>query len=828
MLKYSCRSHKQRRVINKTVLRVKLWTSLVVLLGLFSIVALVPKIVSATADPNLTGGSAVTGHSGSATPISDLQVTGTGNPTVPVKLFVSNGSLAMTTVTGLTFSGSSTGATLQFSGTLANVNADLATLQYTRTGTGTDSLEVSLVNAGEVFFPDNGHLYEYVSYTASWQNATTNVAGRTKYGATGYLATVTSQAENDFVSARLLNSGWMGASDSTVEGDWKWVTGPESGISFWSGTGSGSAVSGRYSNWNSGEPNDSGGNEDCAQFLTGGTGKWNDLPCSGTTQPGYVAEYGSDASPLDIASKTVAITTLAANQTPSTPTALGPTTAIDGSWSNAATPSLSLSLSDPDTSDTVAYQVQVDDTSNFSSPVVDYTSALAAQGARSFTVGQAAGGGSYTVGSSSQTLSSGSYYWRVKTVDNSAAASAYTTANSGSIAFKVDATNPSTPGTSTTTTTPTSSAVPTWTWTASTDGGSGLAATPYTVQWSQSSTFSSGVSAGTSTTASYTQPTPLADGVWYFRVIASDTVGNNSSFSPSGSVLIDTVAPTVPGTPSASTAANNSAPQWSWTASTDSGSGLASPAYTVEWSQSSSFASGVSSAASTAASFTQPTALADGLWYFRVKATDAVDNQSSYSLAGSITINTAVASSAAAASKTLPTVIKDTGLAHITADEPVVAPTTTGASGSSILLNDFDAYSVGTGKQLNLGSQQSVHFIVQDLTHNAVVSEVGSDYAVLVLHSDPMTVRLNVGQTALYDVDKNGSKDISITLLGTTNDLAQLVFSEVKVPATTVAAKKSLLHASYWLWIIVLVILIVIIVLLRRRRQHSTDKSSAY
>jgi len=176
-------------------------------------------------------------------------------------------------------------------------------------------------------------------------------------------------------------------------------------------------------------------------------------------------------------------------------------------------------------------------------------------------------------------------------------------------------------------------------------------------------------------------------------------------------------------------------------------------------------------------------------------------------------------------SKTLPAVIKDTGLAHITADEPVVAPTTTGASGSSILLNDFDAYSVGTGKQLNLGSQQSVHFIVQDLTHNAVVSEVGSDYAVLVLHSDPMTVRLNVGQTALYDVDKNGSKDISITLLGTTNDLAQLVFSQVKVPATTVAAKKSLLHASYWLWIIVLVVLIVIIVLLRRRRQHSADKS---
>ena len=39
---------------------------------------------------------------------------------------------------------------------------------------------------------------------------------------------------------------------------------------------------GNYQNWASGEPNDNGGIEDCAEIFEGGNGKWNDLSCSGT------------------------------------------------------------------------------------------------------------------------------------------------------------------------------------------------------------------------------------------------------------------------------------------------------------------------------------------------------------------------------------------------------------------------------------------------------------------------------------------------------------------------------------------------------------------
>lgn len=130
------------------------------------------------------------------------------------------------------------------------------------------------------------------------------------------------------------------------------------------------------------------------------------------------------------------------NANPDAPSSLGPSTLIDGSFGTDNTPTLTFTLSDSDTSDTVRYQIQIDDSSDFSSAVVDHTSALAAQGSASFTVGQAAGSGTYTTGSEGQTLSDGSYYWRVLATDNGGLSSSYSTANSGAIAFKVDATPP--------------------------------------------------------------------------------------------------------------------------------------------------------------------------------------------------------------------------------------------------------------------------------------------------------------------------------------------------------------------------------------------------
>lgn len=562
----------------------------------------------------ITGSSAVTTQVRTAHPINDLVITGTGNDVVPVKLLVSSGTLAMSTTTGLTFTGSSTGSVLYFSGTRSDVNAALATLTYTRNTTGTDTLEISLVSPGEVFMPGNGHLYEYVASTLTWNGAKTAAEARTKYGATGYLTTITSQAENDFVAARLSNAGWMGASDISSEGVWRWVTGPENGTQFWQGLGNGNTVGGNYANWNPGEPNDSGGNEDCGQFLAGGNGMWNDLPCTGTTLPGYVVEYGSGASLPTVAAKNVSITTTdtVAPTTPGTPSTTSPTTNLRPVWSWSAATDAGVGLANP------AYSVQWSQSATFSSGVSSSTT-----NSTSFT--------------QPSNLANGTWYFRVLASDTAGNASSYSA--NGTVV--IDTTGPTAPDLGATTIV-TRYNDPTIAWNSSSDAGVGLANPAYTVQRSQSATFSSGVSSGTTNSNFYTTPA-LTDGVWYLRVRAADTLGNVSAWSPTVTFVIDTVTPTAPGTPTTTSPTNNQRPTWTWTAATDTGSGLNNPAYTVQWSQSATFSSWVSSATTNSTSYTHTTNLAQGTWYVRIIASDDAGNDSAASSVASVVIDSSPA-----------------------------------------------------------------------------------------------------------------------------------------------------------------------------------------
>ncbi|MBX7147562.1 hypothetical protein K1X76_00630 [bacterium] len=128
------------------------------------------------------------------------------------------------------------------------------------------------------------------------------------------------------------------------------------------------------------------------------------------------------------------------NTAPDAPSSLGAASYVDGSTVTDTTPTLTFTDQDDD-NDSLTYQIQIDDTSDFSSPVVDYTSAAAAEGSKSFTVGQAEGGGTYAVGAQNQTLVGKSYYWRVRSNDGTDTSS-WSTANSGSVAFVMNV-NPS-------------------------------------------------------------------------------------------------------------------------------------------------------------------------------------------------------------------------------------------------------------------------------------------------------------------------------------------------------------------------------------------------
>ena len=153
-----------------------------------------------------------------------------------------------------------------------------------------------------VFFnPDTGHYYEFVSGSHTWSEAKAAAETSSHEGLTGYLATITSQAENDFIASNFDIThwgGWIGASDAETDGIWKWVTGPEAGTVFWD---NGTAVG--YNNFSPTEPNNSLGNtEDYAHIWAWVYGAWNDLPDDATewawkhpieaNSVGYFVEYG--------------------------------------------------------------------------------------------------------------------------------------------------------------------------------------------------------------------------------------------------------------------------------------------------------------------------------------------------------------------------------------------------------------------------------------------------------------------------------------------------------------------------------------------------------
>lgn len=247
------------------------------------------------------------------------------------------------------------------------------------------------------------------------------------------------------------------------------------------------------------------------------------------------------------------ITYTIVNSAPSTPTLLGPAAFVDGSFDNDPTPTLSFSLSDADSSDTVSYRVQIDDSSDFGSLLVDYTATLSAQGSMSFTVGQAVGLGVYTTGTAGQTLTNGNYYWRVKAIDPSAAESSFATANSGAIAFKIDLTAPSAPASL-------SSATPSLTginatWSAVTDGLSGLSHYVWTILTSVGGEVDNGV------TSSLTYVRALAEGVYTFLVSAVDNAGNSSTQS-SVQVIVDYANPIISSVSSAVNSSTSATLTW--------------------------------------------------------------------------------------------------------------------------------------------------------------------------------------------------------------------------------------------------------------------------
>ena len=141
-----------------------------------------------------------------------------------------------------------------------------ALIPMTRTLTDIDGNEVdfNIYNYG-------GHYYSFITNKKAW-----GAAERYAEYLGGYLACITSENENAYITSANkylgLNKIYLiGATDYEKEGTWKWA----SGETF------------SYSNWTSGEPNNSSGNEDYA--VMNANGRWNDI--NGTEQQCFIIEW---------------------------------------------------------------------------------------------------------------------------------------------------------------------------------------------------------------------------------------------------------------------------------------------------------------------------------------------------------------------------------------------------------------------------------------------------------------------------------------------------------------------------------------------------------
>ena len=159
------------------------------------------------------------------------------------------------------------------------------------TGGGPPSLLCSTeVPAGYTLGP-NGHVYRFVSSPGLSQAAAIAAAAATTVdGRTGYLATVTSSAEQAVVTSLIgSNSAWISGTDAAAEGAWRFNSGPENGQQFSNGNQS---MSGSYVNWAGGQPDNAGTTEHCLHMYVAWPNAWNDVPCTWASNHGYVIEIG--------------------------------------------------------------------------------------------------------------------------------------------------------------------------------------------------------------------------------------------------------------------------------------------------------------------------------------------------------------------------------------------------------------------------------------------------------------------------------------------------------------------------------------------------------
>lgn len=278
-------------------MRNKIISWAIVLLTAFSLNAQSVIAPGATSYNQNTSNQSATGFSVTGfTPAATLLVTvGLVNPPAGTTLRFSTTS-GVTVSTGYTMTSNFT--RISFTGTQANVNTVLASLQV-NTGSTPGNLYIAVTATenpvGYFYLPSNGHFYRPISTGAFYNAAKSAAAATTFKGQTGYLVTITSADEDAFIYNNVPQSQiWFALSDVAQEGYWRIDAGPENGTLIKTANGQYAGnIASQYNNWAGGEPNNSGGEHYAVTKWNGS--QWNDLPNNFSCP--YVIEYGTWTDP---------------------------------------------------------------------------------------------------------------------------------------------------------------------------------------------------------------------------------------------------------------------------------------------------------------------------------------------------------------------------------------------------------------------------------------------------------------------------------------------------------------------------------------------------
>ncbi|MBU6337863.1 MAG: C-type lectin domain-containing protein, partial [Acidobacteria bacterium] len=275
------------------------------------------------------GTSSWTSVSASGTSPSAADVTGNLRAIV----VGNNATVRISTTTGLTQAPNYTGWTggwseIAFTGSLADINTALGTLQVKGSASGAGSVGVYVVpntcvggaidGRAIAYNPGTGNYYTtWWPSTSSFSDARAQARSLTCNGLGGYLTSLTSAAEKDFQISKVNNGGVLGA--SRASGSWLWYDGP-AGIS-------GSPFT--YTNWCSGQWDGSGP----ILFQIPPSGCWDDLADWGSGGgPNLNIEFGGilGQTPIQEAKGTISLTvdgtapTATWSSVPSTPSNANP------------------------------------------------------------------------------------------------------------------------------------------------------------------------------------------------------------------------------------------------------------------------------------------------------------------------------------------------------------------------------------------------------------------------------------------------------------------------------------------------------------------------